>query len=65
MPPYDRPGSAEAPAQRGALTEPPEPFPSHCYCGLPVQGYAGDHRCRQCAQHCEIAAYKRRAAFGC
>lgn len=36
-----------------------EPFPTHCHCGRPVQLDAADHRCRQCAEHCEIERYRR------
>jgi len=36
-----------------------EDWPTHCKCGAPVQSSDGlDHRCRQCAQHCAIAAYR-------
>lgn len=34
-------------------------WPTHCWCGEPVQpSKALDHRCRQCAKHCEIAAHR-------
>ncbi len=36
----------------------PKDFPTRCHCGQPVQR-AQDHRCRQCAAHCEIARYRR------
>lgn len=31
--------------------------PTTCWCGRAVQA-APDHTCRQCAEHCEIAAYR-------
>lgn len=37
-------------------------WPTHCWCGKPVQDRATTappHRCRQCAEHCEIARYER------
>jgi hypothetical protein len=36
-------------------------FPTNCWCGEAVQPYpsAGlDHRCRQCAKHCEMDKYR-------
>lgn len=37
--------------------DPPADFPTHCWCGRPVQR-GSDHECRQCAPHCELDAYR-------
>jgi hypothetical protein len=39
------------------MPNPDSEFPTHCHCGAPVQ-VAADHRCRQCAAHCEIERYR-------
>lgn len=42
------------------MSDQAEDFPTHCHCGQPVQPEgATDHRCRQCADHCELEAYRR------
>ena len=42
-----------------------EGWPTFCDCGEPVQDSSSlDHRCRQCADHCKIEAFRRGGGTG-